>query len=160
MSEVLKFFNEHPITGDVLHDALSKMPGLEARLQEIRRDALACCGCEIGKGSKIELCVVDKGNFTKLSEEQASIISKLEALDKLVADLDQIFADAAAKGIMIDRKTPKGILDVEVTWRRDHRQEDPAPWNPATRDKGLANPDLVSILERATAAMHAAGIAF
>ena len=158
MSCVIDFYRAHPLgPGDALHKALDEIKPLHARLQEIRRDMLGACGCDVVKG-KVELAVVDKETFAKLEEERADIMDRLGRIDALVGKLDEVFSDAAAKSILIDRKTPKGILDLEVEWRKVHRGPDPEPWNPNTREKGIPNADLVALLERATTAMHESGL--
>lgn len=160
MSSVIDFYQQHPLgPGDALHKALDEVKPMHDRLQEIRRDMLCACGCDVVK-NEVKLCVVDKETFGRLEEERADIMTRLGRIDALVCKLDAVFADAEKQQILIDRKTPKGILDLECEWRKVHRGPDPEPWNPNTRDKGLANPDLVALLERATAAMHEAGIAF
>lgn len=109
MSAVLDFFKEKPLWDDELHKILSKIPGYEAQLIPLRQAALGCCGASPGKNGEIKLTVVDVPRWDALMAEQAAIIAKLEAISAMVAELDQIFAEIAAAGIEIDRKTPRGL---------------------------------------------------
>jgi len=109
MSTVLNFFKKNPLCNDDLHKILAKIPGYEAQLLPIRSQMLSCCGAEKSKSGKVELVVVDIKRWDALAAEQATINGKLEAINHMVAELDTIFAEIAAAGIEINRKTPAGM---------------------------------------------------
>jgi hypothetical protein len=109
MSVTLTFFETHPSWNDDLHAILRKVPALQAQLIPLRQAALGCCGASQGKNGEIKLTVADVPRWDALSAEQATITAKLEAINRMVAELDTIFAEIAAAGIEINRKTPAGI---------------------------------------------------
>lgn len=109
MSTVLTFFETHPLSNDDLHKILRKVPSLQAQLIPLRQSALGCCGAAPGKNGEVKLTVADVPRWDALMAEQAIVISKLEAISAMVAELDKIFDEIAAAGIEINRKTPTGI---------------------------------------------------
>lgn len=109
MSAVLDFFKEKPSWDDDLHKTLAKIPDLQASFIPIRQAMLGCCGASSGKNGRIELTVADQPRWDALAAQEATITAKLEAINHMVAELDQIFAEIAAAGIEINRKTPAGI---------------------------------------------------
>ncbi len=110
MSTVLTFFKEHPSWDDGLHKILAKIPGYEAQLLPIRQAMLATCGAQINpKNGKVELIVVDLPRWNKFSEEQAAIIDKIEAINRMVVELDKIFDEAAAAGFDVPDKTVRAL---------------------------------------------------
>jgi hypothetical protein len=119
MSTVLNFFKEHPSWDDSLHKILSKIPGYEAQLSPIRQAMLGCCGASTGKSGKIELTIADPTRWDALAAQEAAINGKIEAINHVVAELFQIFAEIEAAGIEINRKTPAGI------WKAAPRTDPP-----------------------------------
>lgn len=109
MSIVLNFFKEHPMWDDGLHKILAKIPGYEAQLIPLRQAALGCCGAAPGKNGEIKLTVADVPRWDDLAAQQTAITGKIEAINNMVAELDTIFAEIEAAGIVINRKTPAGI---------------------------------------------------
>jgi hypothetical protein len=105
---------------------LARRPEYNARLEQIRRDVLACCGAQEGKGGRIELIVVDRDTYTKLQQEREAIEAKLAALDALVIKLDEIFSDAAKEGFDITQLTPAALDG----WRRGAAKQPRGPWDP------------------------------
>jgi len=112
MSTVLNFFKEHPLWDDDLHKILAKIPGYEAQLIPLRQAALGCCGASPGKNGEVKLTVADVPRWDQLSREQATITGKIEAINRMIENLDKIFDEIAAAGIEINRKTPAGIWAV------------------------------------------------
>lgn len=109
MSSTLNFFNEHPLPLDETHKILSKIPSYEAQLLPIRQMMLSCCAPEQEKDGSVRLVVADLARWKKLSEEQAAITGKIEAINRMVVELDTILDEIAAAGIEINRKTLAGI---------------------------------------------------
>ncbi|MFA5378344.1 MAG: hypothetical protein WC455_21500 [Dehalococcoidia bacterium] len=109
MSTVLNFFKEHPSWDDGLHKILAKIPGYEAQLLPIRQQMLSCCGAEKSKSGEIKLTVADVPRWDALAAQEAAIMAKLQAIDAMVVEMDQIFAEIEAAEIEINRKTPAGI---------------------------------------------------
>jgi hypothetical protein len=111
MSIVLNFFKEHPSWDDGLHKILAKIPGYEAQLIPLRQAALGCCGAAPGKNGEIKLTVVDVQRWDALMAEQAIVISKLDAINRAVAELDKIFTEVEQAGFNITDKTPRALWD-------------------------------------------------
>ncbi|OPY55272.1 MAG: hypothetical protein A4E48_00126 [Methanosaeta sp. PtaU1.Bin060] len=114
MSAVLDFFREHPQLNDDVHKTLTKKAGLEAQLVPIRQAMLGCCGAVPGKNGEVKLFVADAHRWDELAAQQAAIVGKLEAIDKMVEELDKIFAEIEEAGINCPDKTLCGIRAVEV----------------------------------------------
>jgi hypothetical protein len=109
MSAFLNFFKEHPLDNDGLHRILRKIPGYEAQLIPLRQAALGCLGAAPGKNGEIKLTVADVPRWEALMAEQATITGKIEAINRMVSELDTILDEIAADGIVIHRKTPAGM---------------------------------------------------
>jgi hypothetical protein len=93
MSAVRDFYAKSPSWNEELHKLLDKEPELRAKFPAIRRAMLDCCGAEKGKSGKVELVVVDVEKWDQLSEQQAAITAKLDAIDEAVNEIDKIFAE-------------------------------------------------------------------
>ena len=152
MSATLSFFQATPIAGDPLHRELAKLPEYEARLQAIRREMLDCCGCETREDGGLELVIIDTETQNKLAAEQAGILTRQAALDKLVESLDMIFADAERMGISIHRKTINGIRAVENQYRKAHGGQRDDFGHPI---KTPSEPRLLKLVQRAEASWKA-----
>jgi hypothetical protein len=160
MSVTLTFFKEHQSDLDDLHKILKKVSVLEAQLIPIRQKMLGACGAQMDpKTGKVGLVVADLPVWNRFSEEQAAITGKLEAISAMVAELDTIFAEIAAAGIEIHRKTVTGI------WNAVPRAEAP-PQRGEYRDafgrrvgedgrplKSIEDPTFLRWAERAEKAM-------
>lgn len=156
MSATLNFFKEHPISDDPLHRELSKIAVYRARLQQIRKDKLACCGCEEAASGAVKLVVVDNASYAKLKTEEAAITARLDALDALVQKLDVVFEAASNAGFHVSTKTPKGIRATEVNWRATfgrRRTDDFGKPYPTE-----SQPELLKLTEQAEALMVEAGL--
>jgi hypothetical protein len=131
---------------------LDKIPEYERRLEAIRVECLSCCGAEERDG-EVKLLIVNNKRWDALKEENATIMNRLRLIYDLVSRLDGLFSAAERAGLVVHRKTPRGARDSEVLWRNHHRTEqDPNPFEPAARSKGIANPDLVKLAEACEAA--------
>lgn len=156
MSTVLDYFKVHPISDDPLHRELSKIAVYHARLQQIRKDKLACCGCEEAASGAVKLVVVDNECYAKLKAEEATITARLDALDSLVQRLDVVFEAASNAGFHVSTKTPKGIRATEVNWRATYGKR-------RTDDFGKpypteSHPELLKLTKQAEALMVEAGL--
>jgi len=103
-SIVVKDFLSTRQPTDPLHVALAALPGLQSRLTEIRSCLLGCCSVDAEV-----LKVVDSITFDALLAEQNLIASKIQAIFRLVEELDDIFRVASERQIGIQRKTLNGI---------------------------------------------------
>lgn len=109
MSVVLDFFKEKPLWDDDLHKILKKVPDLQAQLPPIRQAMLSCCGASIGKAGKIELTIADQPRWDALAAQEAAITGKIQAIDRMVAELDKIFDEVTAAGFDVPDKTPRAL---------------------------------------------------
>ena len=158
MSEVIRFFEEHPSTQDALHVLLSREPGIRAELPGIRQAMLSCCGAMPGKAGKVDLIIADPVRWEDLEREQAAITAKLDAIKNMVEKLDAIFEEIKAAGIEIYTKSPAGI------WSYEARKRTPVlhPDTGTNRDpfgspvKAKRDPQIMAWAERAQAAFEEA----
>jgi hypothetical protein len=159
MSTILTFFKEHPSWDDNLHKILKTVPDLQAQLPPIRQQKLGCCGASTGKNGKIELTIADKPRWDSLVAQETAIISKLEAIDAMVAELDKIFAEVEAAGFDVADKTPRAI------WAAAPRTDPPMQMGEyidafggrvdkhGVRIKSVIDPKFVDWMQRAEKAM-------
>ncbi len=151
MSAVLTSFKENPKSDDPLHVELSKITTHKARLLQIRKDMLACCGCEEAASGAVKLMIVDTEGYAKLKAEQVAIIAKLDALDILVQKLDAVFEDVSRAGFNVRTKTARGLRAAEVNWRATYGHRETDDWGHPLPTK--PNHELLKLTEKAEALM-------
>lgn len=117
MSTVRDFYRDHHSTFDDLHKLLDREPALLALLPPLRARALSCCGAEAGKGGKLELVVADPDAWDRIAAEQTAVQEKLDAINEMVARLDNIFAEMEAAGFETREKTISDIWAAEACRR-------------------------------------------
>ena len=113
MSAVRDYYKDHHSNFDDLHKFLDRERGLLAQLPPLRARALGCCGAAPSKNGEVRLVVSDPNAWDAINREQAAIQEKLDAIDAMVTKLDNIFAEMDAAGIVVGRKTIRGIWSVE-----------------------------------------------
>lgn len=117
MSAVRDFYRDHHSNFDDLHKLLDREPALLALLPPLRARAMSCCGAEAGKGGKLELVVADPDAWDRIAAEQTAVQEKLDAINEMVARLDNIFAEMEAAGIETQEKTIRAIWAIEQSRR-------------------------------------------